>query len=354
MPPGGEPPIRIWLEHDLLRFGDLDAVVVPGQGGADDGPGVHLDLRRRPRRREVSLVSPRYSSPVSRVARDVPRSLVWATDIDVLPPDRVVERKPGFLVIRSPGNPAHHWGNLLLFDREPREGDARRWEVLFHDAFGDEPLVRHRTFGWDLIDGTPGAANEEFSSRGYDIEESIGLVAHASQLARHPRENRDVAVQALDPAIGADETLWNAVVELQMAGREDGYDEEEYRLFTCARLADRRASFRAGRGAWYAAIEPDTGTVVASCGVVVTEGRGRFQLVDTASTHRRRGICSRLVVEAAGQARDHFGAERFVIVADADYHAVGLYESLGFDRTERVFGVCHWPRTGSSLLEPSR
>jgi hypothetical protein len=29
-----------------------------------------------------------------------------------------------------------------------------------------------------------------------------------------------------------------------------------------------------------------------------------------------------------------------VIVADAGYHALGLYESLGFERKEHVYGVC--------------
>jgi hypothetical protein len=63
---------------------------------------------------------------MSRDASPVPRPLVWATDLDVSPLNRVVERRSGFLVIRSPSNPAHYWGNLLLFDREPVAGDARR------------------------------------------------------------------------------------------------------------------------------------------------------------------------------------------------------------------------------------
>ena len=54
----------------------------------------------------------------------MPRSLVWATSIDVLPPDRVVERRDGYLVVRSPANPAHYWGNLLLFDDAPAAGDG--------------------------------------------------------------------------------------------------------------------------------------------------------------------------------------------------------------------------------------
>jgi hypothetical protein len=89
-------------------------------------------------------------------ASPVPRSLVWATALDVLPPNRVIERRSDFLVIRSPSNPTHYWGNFLLFDREPVAGDARRWEALFDAEFADDPRVQHRTFGWDQTDGGPG------------------------------------------------------------------------------------------------------------------------------------------------------------------------------------------------------
>jgi ribosomal protein S18 acetylase RimI-like enzyme len=264
------------------------------------------------------------------------RSLVWATDLDVLPQDRVIEQRDGYLVVRSPGNPSHYWGNLLLFDDPPVVGDAPRWEARFEAEFGDEQGVRHRTFAWDRADGVPGAAREEFAGLGYDIEESMGLVADAEQVRPHPREN--------SAAVGADAELWEAVVELQVAGRDEGHAEHGYRIFTRARLEDRRALFRAGHGAWYVAVDPESGEVAASCGIVVTDGRGRFQVVDTALAYRRRGICSRLLVEAARYAAAEYGAERFVIVAEVGYHALGLYESLGFEREEHVFGVCHWPR----------
>src|SRR5262245_44505048 len=65
----------------------------------------------------------------------VPRSLVWATDLDVLPLDHVVERRDDHLVVRSPGNPSHFWGNLLLFDQPPAPGDGERWEALFAAEF---------------------------------------------------------------------------------------------------------------------------------------------------------------------------------------------------------------------------
>jgi ribosomal protein S18 acetylase RimI-like enzyme len=272
-----------------------------------------------------------------------PRSLVWATAIDVLPLDRVIERRPGFLVVRSPSNPAHYWGNFLVFDQAPLEGDGIRWAALFDRVFRDEPRVLHRTFAWDRTDGVPGAARREFADRGYEIDESIGLVADVHQVVPHLRENREVVVRALDSAVGADTALWHALVELQVAGRDDGHDEETYRAFSRARLEDQRTLFRLGRGAWYVALDPSTGEIVGSCGVVVTAGRGRFQAVEVAPSHRRRGICSRLVVEAARRASADHGADRFVIVADAGYHALGLYESLGFERAEHVFGACLWP-----------
>ena len=285
---------------------------------------------------------------MSQNAEAVVRSLVWATELDVLPLDRVIERKDGFLVIRSPSNPAHFWGNFLLFDDAPAAGDGPRWEALFDEAFASEPGVRHRAFGWDRADGPVGAAREEFADRGYDIDDNVGLVADAQRLAGHPRENRDVLVQELDPADGADAELWDAVVEVQVAGRDEAHDEEGYRTFTRARLEARRALFRSGRGAWYVATDPATGDVAGSCGIVVSNGRGRFQVVDTALAYQRRGVCSRLVVEAARRAQKDYGAERFVIVADAGYHALGLYESLGFSRLERVAGVCLWTRRPSN------
>jgi ribosomal protein S18 acetylase RimI-like enzyme len=269
---------------------------------------------------------------------------VWATDLDTLPLDRVVEQRDGCLLVRSPANPAHYWGNLLLFREPPAPGDGARWEALFDAAFGEEPRVRHRTFAWDRVDGALGAAQDEFVARGYDLEESIGLVAEAGRVRPHPRENREVAIRTLDPAPGADAELWDGVVELQVAGRDEGHDEAEYRSFARARLADRRGLFCAGRGAWYVALDPSSGAVAASCGIVVTGGRGRYQVVDTALAYRRRGIASRLLVEAARRAANEYGAERFVIAADPGYHALGLYESLGFERAERVAGVCRWPR----------
>jgi hypothetical protein len=50
-----------------------------------------------------------------------------------------------------------------------------------------------------------------------------------------------------------------------------------------------------------------------------------------------------LLVDAARHAVATYGAEWLVIVADPDYHAAGIYESVGFRPVERVCGVCRPP-----------
>jgi ribosomal protein S18 acetylase RimI-like enzyme len=276
--------------------------------------------------------------------RLVPRSLVWATNIDVLPPEHTVQRRDGYLVVRSPTNPTHWWGNLLVFDEAPAANDGERWEARFAQAFADDPGVAHQTFAWDRTDDERGVADREFIARGYDLELNLGMIASPQEIHPHPRANDGVRVSPLDPRVGGpDEERWEQVIDLQLAARDTEHlpHAEAHRVFTHARQAELRAMFEAGLGAWYVAL--DGNVVAGSMGIVVTGGRARYQAVDTAITHRRRGICTRLLVDAARHAVAAYGATDLVIVADPDYHAAGIYESVGFRPVERVCGVCRPP-----------
>ena len=266
-----------------------------------------------------------------------PRSLVLNTLIDVLPDDRVVTRERDHLIVRSPSNPGHWEGNMLLYDDAPAPGDRERWEGEFAAAFADEPAVRHRTFHWDRVDGEEGAAVTEFAARGYRLERDVGLIASPEAIVPHPKASRGVQIRALDPAPGRDEELWEGAIAVSLANNaEDPSPDPDFEGFLRARQRERRTMFSAGRGAWYVALDSIDGVVVACCGVIATGERGRFQAVDTAPSHRRRGIARRLVHDVAVDAAPRFGLTRFVIVADAEYHALGIYESLGFQRRERL------------------
>lgn len=262
------------------------------------------------------------------------KSLVCATDIDVLERGHQLIRRDGYWAVRSPGNPSFWWGNFLLFDEPPALGDGDRWEQLFVREFADLPAVTHRTFGWDRSDNQPGAAATEFVPRGYQLQRSTGLIATPEALVPHPRENRDVTVRTLGSAAGQDEDLWEQVIAVQAPEALASPGGEYHLQFLRTRQAAHRELFQAGRGAWFVAL--DGPQVVASLGIVVTNGRARYQHVDTLASHRRRGIAMRLVVEAARLTAAAHDIDHFVIVADPGYHAMGIYESVGFRQVETV------------------
>lgn len=267
-------------------------------------------------------------------------SLVWATDLDVLAQDHTVERRQGYWLVQSPSNPTYWWGNFLLFDDAPHVGDGERWQELFAAEFSPRPEVAHCALAWDRVDGEPGEAEHELVARGFELEWTCGLVARPESLTEHPSASREVEVRALEP--DGDEDLWEAVVDLQMAGAEESFRGSAYHLsFLRARQRELRELFSDGRGAWYLALLD--GVVAGSLGIVVTDTRARFQSVETAERFRRRGVARRLVYAAARHASATQPIDHFVIAAEPDYHAIGIYEGLGFERVELVVGALRKP-----------
>jgi hypothetical protein len=139
---------------------------------------------------------------------------------------------------------ALRWGNLRLFDESPLGGDGSRWERLFESEFENVRGVQHRTFAWDRVDGSVGSAREEFAPRGYELEETVGLVATPDRVRSHPREIGEVVVRALESLPDAEEELWEQVMELQVAPRNERFEEETHRTFCRRRLRDPPGSLR--------------------------------------------------------------------------------------------------------------
>jgi GNAT superfamily N-acetyltransferase len=277
-------------------------------------------------------------------------SLLVATDVDVLSQEAQVEDRGDYVVVRTPAVPDHYWGNFLVWREPPGERAREAWEGAFEREFPDD-AIRHRAFAWEGP-ASRELVEREFADAGYDIEDTVALVAEPQDLVPHSRANADVYIRMLDPASGADDGDWQAVEELQVRSRGEGHTESDYRTFVRTRMLGLRERFREGDGGWFVAVSPE-GELVASCGIVVTEGRARFQAVDTALEHRRQGIASRLVHDAGRCAIDRFGARQLVIAADAGYHALDLYRSLGFVERERGLSVTWWPTAPHAALHPT-
>ena len=118
--------------------------------------------------------------------------------------------------------------------------------------------------------------------------------------------------------------------------------DASYRDFTMARMRSRAEMSERGAAAFFGAFVGDE--CVSNLGIVLcgddAQGRvvARYQSVQTAFDHRRRGLAGHLVGVAARWAADR-GAQRWVIATESDNPAGRLYRSLGFAPDSRSWQV---------------
>lgn len=260
------------------------------------------------------------------------RSLGYRTDLFFPRFDGEVLDRGEYTVIRTPSNPSFHWGNFLLFDHPPAAGDLDRWRRLFAEEIGTPSAVTHLAFGWDATASETGDL-QPFLDAGLRVNASVVLTAAAVQPP--PKYNQKVLIRPL-----REDWEWTSALESQIACRSSEYTLEDYTPYKTRQMMRYRQMAQAGLGEWFGAFLESR--VAGDLGVFVQDGIGRFQSVGTHPDYRRRGICGTLVYEAAQYAVQNLGAKTLVMVADEDYHAAKIYESVGFVPTEHQIGMDWW------------
>lgn len=282
---------------------------------------------------------------------DEPRSLGWRTDLIFARFDGEVAPRADHLVIRTPHNPTFWWGNFLLFDHAPQPGDAAAWVARFEaEITSRQPASRHVTFGVDS--GETFELPADFAAAGFTRYGSTVLTMRREQL-RAPRAPRAPGVR-IAPLRLPEQAAEAVALQVET---DAGHSEEPgaYRLFRERQMRRYEAMQRAGMGAWFGAFAyADDGSegMVADCGLFCAgagEARlGRFQHVETHPSWRRRGLCSALVHAACLHGFETMGLDTLVIVADPDDVAIGLYESLGFQRGAAIWHIERKPGLNSA------
>lgn len=261
-------------------------------------------------------------------------SLGFRTDLMVLElGGSEIERHERHVVVRTPANPTYWWGNFVLFADPVGAQELSGRLELFADAFPD---AEHVAWGIDSTDGAAGDV-EALVAAGFEVGRDTVLTA--SEL-RPPARTVDAELRPL-----RGDADWRRAFELHVACA-DPADEAVTEEFLDGRVAAARALTERGHATWFGAFA--NGTMLSSLGIV-SDGSGlsRFQAVETHPDARRRGLASALV-HLAGQTALDGGATRLVIVADPDYHAIGIYRSLGFAETETTVQLTRRPPSTAS------
>ncbi|WLQ11247.1 GNAT family N-acetyltransferase [Hahella aquimaris] len=258
-------------------------------------------------------------------------SLGLQTDLMFSRYSGVVEDVGRYVVITTPSNPNYYFGNYLLLKTPPRADQWTDLELDFARYVGAPPRIKHFAFQWRVSDEEDGADMSGFMQRGYEYMECAVLTAKQSALSEPQKINAEVNVRMLQS-----EKDWRAWYELELQERDVDQPMEEYVAFLQGVRDMYRSMIVAGRGNWFGAFQQ--GELVGSVGLFFDERIGRFQNVLTKSSHRSRGICHALVYAIAKAGFDR--ADILVMVADENYHAARIYESLGFQPSERQASLC--------------
>ncbi len=241
---------------------------------------------------------------------------------------RVIDRED-YLVVSTPDDPSDSYGNLLVLPAAPQVGEVAFWTRRFTEELGGNRELRHVTLSWDGTAGDPGAARE-LAAAGFVIEHVQVMAAATTAVTAPPVAGIDV--RPLD----ADEQHRAAELAYAIGDRHD----EKQRWFLRRRAAWHRDLVVRGVARFWGAF--DDGALVASLGIVSLGPRARYQDVQTAAPHRKRGIASALIAAAAAHARES-GADTLVIMAIPGSAAARVYERVGFQPIERTASACRYP-----------
>ena len=249
------------------------------------------------------------------------RSLALTTDLGLAATHGIVIDRGDYIVVSTPDNPSFYYGNYLALPAAPQVGEVAYWKRRFAEELGANPEIRHVTLYWDGTSAEVGA-RDELVAAGFTVELHQAMTATIVTAPPIPLEVRALVPNEL-----------RLTADLAFAIGDDHSDY--YRQFLTRQAAWRKSLVERELATFWGAFDGED--LVGSLGIVPLGRLARYQDVQTAASHRKRGIASALLATAA--ASDH-GGELVVIVAEPNSAAARVYERAGFRFAEHVGSAC--------------
>lgn len=250
------------------------------------------------------------------------KSLALKTDLIFTKQDGEILDRGTYLVVRTTSNPNFFWGNLIIFESAPTTDVLDNWGKIFDKEFTDSRIY-HKTFAWDSEEI---GEIKPFEEAGYKLEKSVVLTATKNQIVAPVKQNLHIKIVPIK------ESDWHEVISVQSA------INPQYASFYAKQALAYQKMINKGMGEWFGAYLDDI--LVGSLGIFKEDNIGRYQIVNTHPTYQRQVICGTLVYKTAQYAFSHMGIDKLVMIADENYHAAKIYESVGFTPVEKMYGVC--------------
>ncbi len=218
------------------------------------------------------------------------------------------------MVVRSPANPGHHWGNFVVVTDPGLVDAADRWVATFG---------RHLPEADWVAVGLPRLPSDLAAWTALGLQPELLDTLAARTLPLQTPLPRGYTVRRLQGPDWA-ETVERAVARNAATGQQPAAGFARYAE---AAARQRRDLSERGLAAWFGAFAD--GVLVADLGIVNCGRAARYQDVSTDPDHRGRGLASHLLGVAARWAAAE-GCTDWVIVTEATNAAGRVYRRVGF------------------------
>lgn len=219
------------------------------------------------------------------------------------------------LVVRSPANPGHHWGNFLVVTDPSLVDAADHWVATFAEHF---PAA-----GWVAI-GLPRLPSDLTAWTVLGLEpELLDTLATSTLPAQTPLAAGYTVRELQGP--DWEQLTGRALAANAATGR---HPAAEFAAYASARTRQRQELSARGVAAWFGAFQDEA--LVADLGIVNCGRAARYQDVSTETGHRRRGLAGHLLGVAARWAAGQ-GCREWVIVTEFTNAAGRVYRRVGFE-----------------------
>lgn len=240
----------------------------------------------------------------------------------------------GAVAVITASNQDYYFGNYLALTSPINTRSKNEWERMFDLAFADLTKIRHRTFIGSKADMSDSVI-QDFQAAGYRYEEEDILVLAEQELCQLP-VGLDARIE-IRPFTKASD--WQQSLEISVALREAGIDEQGYLEYRLGRQTSYQALNAKNLGNFFGAFA--NGDLVGYAGVFHWQGVARYQDVRVVPVWQNKGIARQLIYQMAKTVAPL--VKQQIIIADTNYHATRLYQSLGFRLAEQEASLCYWP-----------
>ena len=229
-----------------------------------------------------------------------------------------IEIAPGRIALRCTSLPEDLERNQIMYRSVPSSWDEVRSHVT---AAGLNAL----SFS------SPGGSRRRlstFTTHGYQVRQ-LSVLQWQAQSKKEPPAKLTVLRTDND---------WEAAIRLRHSQHIPGLNRTQYFEFTERRMAMYRAACEAGLGRWFGLTT--NGRLISTCGIMCPYGTlGRFRLVLTHPSYRRRGYAAQLVRSAAQYMTSECAVSAVLITALSGSSAERIYERSGFRLVQSAFQI---------------